>query len=321
MNLTLAYQPSLISTPISYHHKAALAYKKVMNKVHPMPASLLEDFHNVRRFSEDLLLTLPSLPTSPPDFVPGLCLTEERLDALNLNKSEFLWPEELKLLQHILLLNESGLAWTEDEKGRFCDDYFAPIKISTIKHVLWIYKNIPIPYGILDDVIQIFKDKLTAGIYEPLDTSYRSRFFCVKKKNSSLHLVYDLQPLNAITIHNSGIPPLTDQIIEFMAGQACYAMLDLFVGYDHCTLDLTSRDLTTVQSPIGAVRLTCLPQGWTNAVAIFHDDVTFILTSEIPNKVCTFVDDCAIKGPPSHYETDDGGYETIPENPSIYRFI
>jgi hypothetical protein len=98
-------------------------------------------------------------------------------------------------------------------------------------------------------------------------------------------------------------------------------MLDLFVGYNHHMLDVASRDITTVQSPIRAVRLTYLPQGWTNAVAIFHDDVTFILASEIPDKVCTFVDNCAIKGPPSHYETDDGGYETIPENPGIRRFI
>ena len=167
-NLTLAYQQSLISAPISHHHKATLAYKKVVNKVRPMPASLPEDFCNVHCFPEDLLLMLPSLPTSPPDFVPGLRLTEEHLDALDLNKSKFLWPEELKLLQHVLLLNESGLAWTEDEKGRFHNDYFTPVKIPTIEHVPWIHKNIPIPYGILDDVIQIFKDKLTAGVYDEI---------------------------------------------------------------------------------------------------------------------------------------------------------
>ena len=98
-------------------------------------------------------------------------------------------------------------------------------------------------------------------------------------------------------------------------------MLDLFIRYDHHTLNVASHDLTTVQSPIGAVWLTCLPQGWTNAVAIFHDDVTFILASEIPHKVRTFVNDCTIKGLPTRYKTDDGGYETIPENPSICRFI
>ena len=98
-------------------------------------------------------------------------------------------------------------------------------------------------------------------------------------------------------------------------------MLDLFVGYDHHTLDIALCDLTTIQSPNGALRLTCLPQGWTNTVAIFHEDVTFILESEIPHVAWPFVDDCSIKGPALHYETEDSGYEVIPENPGIRKFI
>jgi hypothetical protein len=98
-------------------------------------------------------------------------------------------------------------------------------------------------------------------------------------------------------------------------------MLDLFVGYDHRTLNVASRDLTTIQSPIGAVRLTCLPQGWTNAGAIFHEDVTFILQEEIPDVAWPFMDDCSIKGPATRYETEDGGFESIPTNPGIRRFV
>ena len=158
-------------------------------------------------------------------------------------------------------------------------------------------------------------------MYERSDTSYRSHWFCVKKKNGALRLVHDLQPLNAITIWNSGIPPIPDQAIESMAGRACYSMLDLFVGYDHRILDELSRDLTTVQSPIGAVRLTCLPQGWTGAGAIFHGDIVFILEAEILDKAIPFMDDSGIKGPATHYETEDGGYETIPANSQIRRFI
>jgi RNase H-like domain found in reverse transcriptase len=220
-----------------------------------------------------------------------------------------------------LVLNELGLAWTEAEKGRFRDDYFAPVKIPVIEHVSWAHKNILIPSGILDDVIQMFKEKFAAGVYERSNASYRFRWFCVKKKSGALRIVHDLQPLNAVTIRNSSVPPLADQLIEGMAGHSCYSMLDLFVGYDHRSLDIASRDLTTIQSPIGAIRLTCLPQGWTNAVGIFHDDVTFILEPEIPHVARPFVDDCSIKGPASRYKTSNGGYETIPDNPGIRRFI
>ena len=257
----------------------------------------------------------------PPNFTPGSCLTQERLDDLQLNQYDFLWPEELKLLQHVLKLNESGLAWTEAEKGRFREDYFSPVKIPVVEHVPWAQRNIPIPSGIVDEVIQIFKDKFAARVYEHSDASYRSRWFCVKKKSGTLRLVHDLQPLNAVTIRNSGVPPLAEQLIEAMAGQACYSMLDLFVGYDHRTLDVASHDLTTIQSPIGAVRLTCLPQGWTNAIAIFHKDVRFILEDEIPDVAWPFMDDCSIKGPRSRYETSDGGYETISDNAGICWFI
>src|SRR6266851_2589115 len=106
-----------------------------------------------------------------------------------------------------------------------------------------------------------------------------------------------------------------------MAGQACYSMLDLFVGYDHHTLDVASHNLTTIQSPISAVRLTCLPQGWTNAGAIFHKDVTFILKPEILDVTWPFIDDCSIKGPATRYETADGGYESLSANPLICRFV
>ncbi len=98
-------------------------------------------------------------------------------------------------------------------------------------------------------------------------------------------------------------------------------MLDLFVGYNHCTLDVASRDLTTIQSPISMVRLTCLPQGWMNAGTIFHEDVTFILKPEIPDVAWPFMDNCSIKGPTTCYETADGGYETIPTNLLVHRFV
>ena len=297
------------------------AYKKVAKKVRPVPTSLPEDFRTIRRIPSDPLLSLPELPHHPPNFSPGNRLNQERLDALKLNQDNFLWPEELKLLQHILKLNELGLAWTEEEKGRFRDDYFSPVKIPVIEHIPWAHRNLPIPSGILADVIQIFKDKFAAGVYEHSDASYRSRWFCVEKKSGALRLVHDLQPLNAITIRNSGVPPLADQLIESMAGRACYSMLDLFVGYDHRTLDVSSRDLTTIQSPIGTVRLTCLLQGWTNAGAIFHEDVTFILEPEIPHVAWPYMDDCSIKGPATRYKNNNGGFDTIPNNPGIRTFI
>ena len=223
----------------------------------------------------------------------------------------------MKLAAHVLKVNESALAWTEAERGRFRDDYFTPVRIPTVVHTPWIHKNIPIPTGLLDKVIDMFKEKIAAGVYEPSDASYHSRWFCVPKKNGTLRLVHDLQPLNAVTIRNAAVPPLVDQFVEGIAAHSCYSMLDLLVGYDHRTLDVASRDLTSFQSPLGTLQNTTLPQGSTNAVAIFHGDVTFILEPEIPNVAKPFLDDTVVMGPRSCYETPEGGYETTPDNPGI----
>ncbi len=149
----------------------------------------------------------------------------------------------------------------EAEKGHFCDEYFSPVKIPIVEHVPWAHQNIPIPPSIRDEVIHLFKEKCTVGVYEDSDASYHSRWFCVEKKSRALHLIHDLQPLNTVTIRNSRLPPDPDDIIESMVGRACYLMLNLFVGYNHHMLDPSSHDLTTIQSPISAKWLTCLPQG------------------------------------------------------------
>ena len=116
------------------------------------------------------------------------------------NKYNFLWPEEVKLVQHILKIDEHAFAWTKAECSQFCNEYFSPVKIPMIAHTPWVHKNIPIPTGILNEIIDLFKKKIAAGVYEPLDSSYQLHWFSVKKKNGSLQIVHDLKPLNAVTI-------------------------------------------------------------------------------------------------------------------------
>jgi hypothetical protein len=124
-----------------------------------------------------------------------------------------------------------------------------------------------------------------------------------------------------VTIQHSGVTPIPEHLAENFAGRACGAMLDLYVGYDERLLSETSRDLTTFQTPFGALRLVTLPMGWTNSVPIFHDDVTYILQPEIPDFTIPYIDDVPVKGPATRYQQSDGSYETIPENPGIRRFV
>ena len=225
-------------------------------------------------------------------------------------------------MHHFMSVQNAAFAWTESERGHFREDFFPPIEIPTIPHKPWAQRNIPIPPGIYEEVCRIIKAKLDAGVYEPSNSSYRSRWFCVAKKDGkSLRLVHSLEPLNKVTIKHAGVTPFTDQIGEHFAGRACGGMLDLYVGYDERGLAESSRDLTTFQSPFGALRLVTLPMGWTNSVPIFHDDVTHILQPEIPDTTVPYIDDVPIRGPEGRYLLPDGTEERISGNPGIRRFV
>jgi hypothetical protein len=298
-----AFQSVYSIDPISH----SLIYKPVARKVRTVPEPISEEFHITHRLPDDPLEGLLELPIHPPDFDPGIRFTQERADTLDLDPANWLWPEELKLLHWIVLVHEVTFVWDASERGRFKEEYFPPIRIATVPHTLWVQHNIPIPPAIFDDVVKIIKDKIKGGVYEPSNAAYRSRWFCVVKKDGkSLRLVHDLQPLNGVTIKDAALPPFTDHLTEAFAGYAVYGMMDLYGGYDHHPLHPESRDLTTFGTPLGPHRLTTLPQGFANSAQIFQADTSFILQDEIPKYTIPFINDLPVKSVKTRYQRDDG---------------
>jgi len=148
------------------------------------------------------------------------------------------------------------------ERGSFNKKFFPPIEIPTILHTPWVEKNRPIPPAIYDEVCKMIKRKIAAGVYEPSNSSYRSRWFTiVKKDRKSLRIVHSLEPLNKVTIVHSGLPPATEKLTMHFARHTCNGILDLYVEYDKRKLSEKSRDLTTFQTPFRALRLVMLPMG------------------------------------------------------------
>ena len=310
-------------TPLATFAATKKKYKPVAKKIRPTYTDLPEKFRIVRNIAGNPLATLPVLPTNPTSFVTTGRYTEERKAIIDkAHPDDFLWPAERDLMHQFMCIHQDGFAWNDSERGHFREDFFPPVDMPTIPHKPWVVRNLPIPPGIYNQVCKEIQRKIDAKIYEPSNSSYRSRWFCVVKKDgTSLRLVQSLEPLNAVTIAHSGVPPISEHLVEQFAGRACGAMLDLYIGYDKRALAESSRDYTTFQSPFGALRLTTLPMGWTNSVPIFHDDVTHILREEIPHITVPYIDDVPIKGPRSTYQDEDGNYETIAENPGIRRFV
>ena len=151
--------------------------------------------------------------------------------------------------------------------------------IFTIDHVPWNLKPIPVLRAHIPKVIDLLKEKVAMGILEPSNTPYSNRWFTVPKKNGSLRFIQDLQPVNKVTIQNSGVGPIVDEFVEAFA---IYSIGDLYSGYDQFQVAVESRDLTTMQTPLGLVRMCTQPQGATNSVAHMLNAMNKVLRDCIP---------------------------------------
>ena len=301
--------------------KAYTAYKRVAQKVHPVSGTFPQEARVYHQFPHNPLDTLPPLPTTPPDFVPTERMTSEHMDSFKVNGVGFLSEEEEKLFKHILVVNETTFPFEEKDRGILRRDYFSDYIMPTVPHTPWEYKNIPIPPGIRDKVIEMLKCKVDAGVYEPSQSSYHCCWFCVAKKNGGFRIVHDLQPLNKVSIRDAGLFPIVDDFVESYAGCQCCTVFDLFWGFDACTVDPISHDMTAFFTPLGLLRLTALPMGYTNSPAEFQKCMAFILQDEIPHVANIFIDDLPIKGPKTRYLDKEGNPQTMPENPGIHCFI
>ena len=312
--------PSNLEKP-QYDIKTVLKYKKVDQKIRPVPSYIPGYMKVQRRFPTNPLLNLPPLPFYPPKFKPTEKVTMERMTNLAINNNTDLLPEERKLLQHIIVVNERSVAFNEQERGTFRQDYFSDYQMPVMEHTPWQDKNMPIPKGYYERIIKLLKEKIDTGVYEEAQSSYRSRWFCVQKKNGDLRLVHDLQKLNGVSVRDSGVPPILDEFVEAYAGRSVYTVLDMYWGFHARMLHEESRDMTAFQTPLGVLRIASLPMGYTNSPAEFQACMMFILQHEVPNTAGVFIDDIPIKGPPTKYIGTNGQPECLTQNPGIRRYI
>ena len=308
-------------TPIRRTFQVLTMYKRVDKKVQPILVQLPEECYICRNIPEDPLLTMNSLPFNPPEFKPTKKITIDQMKILNVNAKGFLSPEEEKLFKHIMVINEETIAFEDAERGTLKESYFDPYIMPTVPHIPWEYRNIPIPPGIKQKVLDLLKLKVAAEVYEQSQSSYQSPWFVVLKKSGKLRIVHDLQPLNRITIWDAGTLPILDDFVNGFAGRQCYTVFDLYSGYDARKIHPRSRELTAFMTPLGMLQLTTLLVGYTNSPAEFQKCMVMVLQDEIPDTANIFIDDLPIKGPTTQYLDKNGKPEVLKENPGIRQFI
>jgi hypothetical protein len=147
-------------------------YREAEDRIQPIVMQLLEEFRIICNIIRDPLENMLVLPMHPPNLVAGLQYMQEWYKKSQLNPNGFLWPEEEKLVYHLVREQEECLLWIEEEKGEFRQDSFPPICIPIVLHMPWVYKNIPIPPGLHNELVKIICDKILSGMYEPSNAAY-----------------------------------------------------------------------------------------------------------------------------------------------------
>jgi hypothetical protein len=100
--------------------------------------------------------------------------------------------------------------------------------------------------------------------------------------------------------------PIVDDFVEGFTGHKCYTVFELYWGFDARRMEPESRDMTTFMTPLGLLRITSMPTGYTNSPAEFQKCMVFILRDKIPHVGNIFIDDLPIKGPASAYLDHQG---------------
>ena len=264
-------------------------YKTVAKKVKPVATQLPSDTdEHIKQAEKE-----PSLRRSKKI---GHKFTEETFASLKIGGDGFLTELEKKEFQEMLSKHGKAFASSPDEIGCVHPSVVAPMVIFMVPHMPWDLKPIPVPRALLPKLVDLLKEKVRMGILEPSMAPYSNRWFTVPKKSGALRFIQDMQPANKVTIRNKGSGPNVDEVAEAFAGHAIYSIGDLYFGYDQFQLAFESRDLTTMKTPLGLVRMCTLLQGATNSVAHMQNAMNQILKDFVPEKTIPFVDDIPIKG-------------------------
>lgn len=273
-----------------YEVRVETKYKTVAKKVRPVALPLPLDCKE----KVDEASMQPNL--RDPKKIGHEFVNKAALDGLKVGGEDFLTKMEEESFRKMLLRHGKAFAFEPHEIGCVDPSVVAPMVIFTISHTPWNLRPIPVPKAHLPKLVELLNEKIKMGILEPSIAPYSNRWFTVPKKNGALRFIQDMQPVNKVTIRNMGSSPIVDEFAEAFAGRSIYSMGDLYSGYDQFQLAVESRDLTTMRTPLGLVRMCTLPQGATNSVAHMMNGMNKVLRDFIPEKTMPFLDDVPIKG-------------------------
>ena len=164
-----------------------------------------------------------------------------------------------------------------------------------------IYPMAPAEKSVMEEWID---EQLAKGYIRPSKSPAAAPVFFVKKKDGSLRLVVDYRKLNAITIKNRYPLPLTQELIDQLAGATVFSKLDLRWGYNNLRIREGDQWKAAFRTSRGLFEPVVMNFGLTNAPATFQHMMNDLFRDLQGVYVIVYLDDILIfsKDRTSHTE-------------------
>ena len=104
----------------------------------------------------------------------------------------------------------------------------------------------------------------------------------------------NLKKVNAATIRDSYPLPITDHVIERVAGKAAYSFLDGFCGYNQVSIDPKDQHKTAFAIEWGIFAYRVMPFDLTNAPATFQRLRSHAFKENLRDFLEVYMDDLCI---------------------------
>jgi hypothetical protein len=138
------------------------------------------------------------------------------------------------------------------------------------------------------------KELLDKGYFRPSSSPWGCPALFVKKKDQSLKLCVDYQPLNAITIKNKYPLPRIDILFDQLASAKDFSKVDLRSSYHQIMIRLEDIPKTAFYTRYGLYEYLVMSFGLTNAPTHFLYLMNSVFMPELDKFVMAFIDDILV---------------------------